>query len=137
MNVEAPSCAAKVELDRAAEVVRIGPAGEVELDVVVEAGDQADPLLGLGAQKIVRSHRPSLSSLRAASAAISTGPLQRLVQVGEQVLEVLDPDGEPEQPVPEADPVPLVGGHRGVGHQPGVLGERFHRSEQLREREQA
>src|SRR3989442_5801332 len=60
---------------------------------------------------------------------------QRLVQIGDQVLDVLDPDGKPHQAVGEAHLALEIGRHAGVRHRRRVADETLDAAQRLGERE--
>ena len=63
--------------------------------------------------------------------------LQGSGEIGSEVLEVLDPDAEPDEPVIDAACRPDLGGDAGVGHGRGVADQRFHAAQALGQAEQA
>ena len=60
------------------------------------------------------------------------GSLQGLLEVGDQVVDVLQPDAEPEEAVGDPDPRALGGRHLGVGGVARLAHERVHAAEARR-----
>src|SRR5512147_2763111 len=48
---------------------------------------------------------------------------KRLLEVGDQVVDVLDTDGQPHEPIVDAEFGAHIGGERRVGHQRRMLGQ--------------
>src|SRR5437588_8041757 len=61
------------------------------------------------------------------------GGVERLRQIGDEVLHVLDADSEPDQAVVDPDRLALLRGQLEVGHQRGLLDERLDRAERRRD----
>ena len=64
------------------------------------------------------------------------GRFERLVEVGDEVLGVLEADAEPDEVVRDAERDPLRLLHRGVGHQVGQLRQALVPAQGLRQGDQ-
>src|SRR5688572_16829376 len=60
------------------------------------------------------------------------GSLERLLEVGDEVADVLEPDAEAQEPVGDPDPGALGGGHLGVRGVARLAHERVHAAEARR-----
>jgi len=56
---------------------------------------------------------------------------QRLIQVPDQILHILDPDGQPDQAVGQAHPAPHLEWDAGVGHRRRVPDQALDASQRL------
>src|SRR6185437_6335622 len=83
-----------------------------------------------------RAPLPATSRTRRLEARGASASAERLPQLPDQILRILHPHRQADQPVTDAERGAYRGGQRGVRHEPRMLDQALHPAQALREREE-